>query len=131
HQHRVLERILEHLRGFGVVLRQHLQLLAAGQRAAVAAGPGFRRRRDHLLPPSGANSPEPPPDLPPGWAPPLPATWPELKMYLPKSCSMLIDPWVMVIVWPGCNIAASPPGLRATYLPPSRLSLVISAELSF
>ncbi len=37
----------------------------------------------------------------------------------------------MVIVCPGFKLASSPPGDSEIYLPPSRLSLVIAAPLSF
>ena len=52
-------------------------------------------------------------------------------MNLPKSSSRLTDDWVMVMVCPGCNIVSSPPGCSDRYLPPSRLSLVMMAALSF
>ena len=54
-----------------------------------------------------------------------------LKMNLPSSCSRLIEDWVIVMVCPGFRMVSSPPGDRLMYLPPSRLSLVISAAVSF
>ena len=54
-----------------------------------------------------------------------------LKMNLPNSSSMLTEDWVMVMVCPGCNSVSSPPGCSERYFPPSRLSLVMIAALSF
>ena len=115
HQHGILERILQCLRQFGVVLRQHAQLLAAGHRRAVGLRPDGGGRRDHGF------------RLLPGWASPPFCTLVMLKMNLPKSSSRLTDDWVMVMVCPGCNIVSSPPGCSDRYLPPSRLSLVMIA----
>ena len=51
-------------------------------------------------------------------------------MNLLSNCSRLIEPCVRPICSPGFSTASAPPGASARYLPPSRLSLVITAELS-
>src|SRR5579859_2234969 len=132
HQDRVFKCILQHLREFCMIFRQHLELVAAGQRAAVVSGPNGRWFGDHF----GASGSV-------AFDPPVFCSGPlalasfglvvreaALKMNLPRSCSRLTEDCVIAMVPPGGMSCASPPGLRFRNLPPKRLSLVISAELS-
>src|SRR5439155_11513607 len=114
HQYRVLDRILQHLRGFLVVLLEHLQLLAAGDRRAVGARP------DHC-----------------GAAPcsrsdfcVASARLPTLKMNLPSRSSRLVADWVMLMACPSFSAPSPPPGLRLTKALPSSPPVAIVALLS-
>src|ERR1035437_2413131 len=133
HQHRVLERVAHGLGKFGVVFREHLQLVAAGDRRAVGLRPDrrggvpggrvLRDRGGHFGAPCVAGF-----TASPGFT--VLTMVVTLKMNFPSSCSRLTEDWVMVIVPPGSSIVLSPPGVSDRNLTPSRPSLVTSALLS-